>query len=250
MRVATSPPTAAPWSAVQPPPNTSARTHFPHPLVPAQLLAPFRPLASGGFGVTFACVDDNSKIEVCVKVMRIRAPVEVAIMQHVRHDAIIRIYRSFSSGTYHGIVMQLSGGQDLCNTLIARSAPFSESEARVMLLQLCHALQYLHGQGIIHRDVKPENIMVDETGILTLIDFGSSKWGGWIPDTATRLMRFATTTGTWAYVMFVWVCVPTAARALPHARARTHLRNPRLLTHAPAIACVRPPARAALLVNP
>ena len=63
--------------------------------------------------------------------------------------------------------------------------------------QLASALGYAHGQGLVHRDVKPANAMVDEAGSLHLMDFGLA---GWTQEECTRLTRVGAVMGTPSYM--------------------------------------------------
>ena len=70
--------------------------------------------------------------------------------------------------------MKFIRGGDLFSYMINEGA-FSEERVRFYVVQIAMALGYLHERNIMHRDLKAENIMVDEDGYLCLIDFGTSK---------------------------------------------------------------------------
>ena len=72
-------------------------------------------------------------------------------------------------------VMKLIDGQSFSATMKQQGHAFSEAEVRQMLLQILPALDYVHGRGLFHLDLKPGNIMRDADGHCYLIDFGASK---------------------------------------------------------------------------
>jgi calcium-dependent protein kinase len=97
----------------------------------------------------------------------------VEILKTLDHPNIVRAFETFD---YHGrlyIVMELCSGKDLYSR-----DPYTEAEAKRIITSLLEAITYLHAKGIVHRDLKYENIMfVDETpdAEIRLIDFGLSQ---------------------------------------------------------------------------
>ena len=72
------------------------------------------------------------------------------------------------------VIEQYVDGRNLQDVL-DREGTLPEATVRSIGLQLCDALEFLHGQGIIHRDIKPSNIIIKEDGSLCLIDFGAAR---------------------------------------------------------------------------
>jgi len=73
------------------------------------------------------------------------------------------------------IVTDFIQGKTLAQKLLEDDVPFNEAEAAYILNQLASAINHCHSKNIIHCDIKPENIMIDENNNVTLIDFGLSK---------------------------------------------------------------------------
>merc|ERR1740138_230859 len=77
------------------------------------------------------------------------------------HQSIVQLIDAFEEGDWFLLVLELVGGGDLYTVLTSREPPrLHEREAAFVLQQLADGLTFLHGQGIIHRDLKLENVLV------------------------------------------------------------------------------------------
>ena len=111
-------------------------------------------------------------------------------LDHPNILKIIRIEESEKSRPY--IVMELLDGQTL-ERLMRQIRPLPEADALAIVSQVCEGLQYLHSQGVVHRDLKPQNIMLCTDGTLRIMDFGIAKvaasrrmtFGGFSPTMGT-----------------------------------------------------------------
>ncbi len=111
------------------------------------------------------CLDEETKA---------RFLSEAQISGNIVHDNIIRIhdYGEIDGRPY--IVMEFLTGNDLRGVIDKSLAPDLKSQVN-LALQGARALQYVHKQGILHRDIKPDNLHVDESGRVRLMDFGIAK---------------------------------------------------------------------------
>ena len=102
---------------------------------------------------------------------------EASLLAKLNHPHIPKVTDFFSEGGKQYLVMEYIKGQTLEEVLEQRGRPFSEHEVRPWLEQLCDVLDYLHccSPPVIFRDLKPANIMVDQTGQVKLIDFGIAR---------------------------------------------------------------------------
>ena len=106
-----------------------------------------------------------------------RVMVELEVLRHVRHDNVVRLHEVCYGDTHVYMVMEACEGVELFTML--QKGPMQPSNARLVLKQLLRALECLHGRSVVHRDVKPENILVDPaTHHTTLVDFGIAKYHG------------------------------------------------------------------------
>lgn len=109
---------------------------------------------------------------------------EVDIIRQLRHPNIIQFVEVFENIDQLMIVMEYFPGKELFDVILARKY-YSEEDAKPIFAQVARALHYLHCLNIIHRDVKPENILVSDsvdprTGqySVKILDFGLSKNAG------------------------------------------------------------------------
>ncbi|KAI9324423.1 kinase-like domain-containing protein [Zopfochytrium polystomum] len=106
---------------------------------------------------------------------------EVSILTAINHPCVIHIAGVFDTDESVNIVMELARGGELFDLIIDKKK-FTESEARVIMLQIFSVLQYLHERDIVHRDLKPENILLvsKKPGDfrLKISDFGLAKLVG------------------------------------------------------------------------
>lgn len=101
---------------------------------------------------------------------------EVRVMKKLKHQHIISLLMDIDTSTNMYLVLELVHGGDLFDA-ITRVTRFSETQSKIMIKHLASALAYLHAMSIVHRDVKPENLLVelDNEGnviMLKLADFG------------------------------------------------------------------------------
>jgi len=98
---------------------------------------------------------------------------EYRLVSHLRHPNIIHMH---DVGEFNGrfyIAMDLVPGETL-EELLARRKTLGEAPAMAIIRQIAEALDYIHGEGIVHRDIKPGNIMVSPNGRAVLFDFGAA----------------------------------------------------------------------------
>ena len=99
---------------------------------------------------------------------------EIALLRLLKHKNVMRLYETFSTDKYLLIVMELCSGGDLL-TYVRKRRRISEPVAKVIFKELMDGLKYCHEKGIVHRDIKLDNILLDELGHVKIGDFGVSK---------------------------------------------------------------------------
>lgn len=92
----------------------------------------------------------------------------------LQHPNIVTIYDMGEAGSLPYIAMELVEGENL-EQLIARRAPVPTTMKLVYAMQACRAFDYAHKRGIVHRDIKPGNIMLGKDGTVKVVDFGIAR---------------------------------------------------------------------------
>jgi predicted Ser/Thr protein kinase len=140
-------------------------------------------LGRGGMGAVFLATDRKLERPVAIKVLPPELSHDANIVERFEREArtaakldhpnIIPIYSVESHGDFHYFVMKFVTGKSLEEIAHAGTPP-TDLTQRIMWESAC-ALGHAHQRGIVHRDVKPANIMIDESGRTILTDFGISK---------------------------------------------------------------------------
>jgi serine/threonine-protein kinase len=99
---------------------------------------------------------------------------EARLLESLSHPSIPRVYSHFTDAGRHYLTMELVQGEDL-DQIATREGAISEAQVLEWADQICEVLAYLHQQGLIYRDVKPSNIMIDQEGRVKVVDFGIAK---------------------------------------------------------------------------
>eukprot|EP01022_Parablepharisma_sp_SALTPOND_P025584 TRINITY_DN5_c0_g2_i1.p1 TRINITY_DN5_c0_g2~~TRINITY_DN5_c0_g2_i1.p1 ORF type:complete len:1045 (-),score=116.51 TRINITY_DN5_c0_g2_i1:7703-10837(-) len=99
---------------------------------------------------------------------------EYSILKQMRHPSIIRLHETFESAKRILFVIELCCGGDLL-TYVRKRRKLKEEPARCMFHHLIEGLQYCHQKGVLHRDIKLDNILLNATGHIKICDFGVSK---------------------------------------------------------------------------
>lgn len=146
-----------------------------------------RVLGSGGMGTVYLAHQERPSRQVALKLMRSlgsspselrRFEAEAEILGRLRHPAIATVYEFGVHGegaqaTPYFAMEYVEGGLDL--VAFAARAELSARARVELVVALCDAVQHAHGKGVIHRDIKPGNVLVDERGTLKVIDFGVAR---------------------------------------------------------------------------
>eukprot|EP00826_Nyctotherus_ovalis_P035466 TRINITY_DN3049_c0_g2_i7.p1 TRINITY_DN3049_c0_g2~~TRINITY_DN3049_c0_g2_i7.p1 ORF type:complete len:203 (+),score=43.14 TRINITY_DN3049_c0_g2_i7:298-906(+) len=102
---------------------------------------------------------------------------EITVMKNIEHDNLIKLYEVISTPKEICIAMELAKGVSLLNYMEAHEGgKLSEKEACVIFKGIVLGIKHCHDNNIIHRDIKLENIIVDESLNVKVIDFGFSTW--------------------------------------------------------------------------
>ncbi len=95
-------------------------------------------------------------------------------MARIDHPNVVRMFGTVRDGEHLGFTLELVKGLPL-TSLIEAGQPLSFAEVLGVLIQVCRGVGAIHERGVIHRDLKPDNILVTETGLCKIIDFGVAR---------------------------------------------------------------------------
>jgi serine/threonine protein kinase/CheY-like chemotaxis protein len=142
-------------------------------------------LGAGGMGTVFKARHRRMKRVVALKVLSQnlsrdetfvqRFQREVEAIARLTHPNIVMAYDADESDAGHFLVMEYVNGHDLAS-VVQRQGPLALPAAVSCLLQAARGLEYAHRQGIIHRDVKPANLLRDAVGVVKVTDMGLARF--------------------------------------------------------------------------
>ena len=144
-------------------------------------------LAVGGMGTVFAATDEKLGRSVAIKVLADNLAHDESFVERFRREAraaaglghpnIAGVYDYGEDNGCHFIVMELVEGRDLSQVL-RTEGPISPKRTVAIVSQICAALGHAHAAGIIHRDVKPANVIVGDGDRVKVTDFGIARAAG------------------------------------------------------------------------
>jgi hypothetical protein len=138
------------------------------------------PISAGAMGAVYRAHDSETRKDVALKHLTdtrhaARFDIEARLLSQLRHPRVVRVLDHFDEPTGRYLVMELIQGEDLGKVLKKRGNPgLPLSEALDVAREACEALQYVHEQQIVHRDVKPQNL-IDSSHGTVLVDFGVAR---------------------------------------------------------------------------
>ena len=141
-------------------------------------------LGQGGMGAVYKARDRELDRLIALKIIRpelatdpailLRFKQELILSRNITHKNVVRIYDLGEADGIRFISMEYVDGEDL-RTILRRQGKFSPKEAIAVVEQVCRALDSAHSEGVIHRDLKPQNIMRDRHGRIVVMDFGLAR---------------------------------------------------------------------------
>lgn len=136
---------------------------------------------SGGMAVIYKAIDQALGRTVAVKILRPSLITDPAFLERFRNEArsvaklthpnIVTVHDVGQDGHTHYIVMEFVEGQDL-KKLIRAQAPFNVDRALHIATQICGGIGYAHRSGLVHADIKPQNILIADEDTVKVTDFG------------------------------------------------------------------------------
>jgi eukaryotic-like serine/threonine-protein kinase len=172
-----------------------------------------RLLGQGGMGAVYQARDRELDRGVALKVIRAdmasnpqilrRFKQELILARQISHRNVIRIFDLGQAEGIRFITMEYIEGEDL-QSVLRRKKKLEPVEAANIMAQVCRALEAAHAEGVIHRDLKPQNIMLDKSGRAYVMDFGIA-----------RLVQAAGMTQTGALIGTPDYMSPEQAKGLP-----------------------------------
>ena len=186
----------------------------PRASAPAGQLAPgsaigaryeiIRLLGKGGMGEVYLARDLELGREVALKLvaphlaadpaMLARFRREIQLSSLVTHPNVLRVYDLGESGGLRFLTMQYIEGRSLA-TVLAEERPLPLERATALFRQVCDGLAAAHDKGVLHRDLKPQNVMVDASGHAYVMDFGLAT-----SDAVSTMTQAGTVVGTPHYM--------------------------------------------------
>jgi serine/threonine-protein kinase len=139
------------------------------------------PLGSGGFGSVFLAEDTWIHKKVAIKVPHKQALdfsemlKEPRLLASMNHPNIVTVLTAEKQDGVFFIVMEYVPGQTL-EQLIQRDGALDVRRALDLTCQICNAVDHAHKVGVLHRDLRPGNMLVSDTGMLKVTDFGTSRF--------------------------------------------------------------------------
>jgi tetratricopeptide (TPR) repeat protein len=156
-------------------------------------------------GAVYRALDREVNRTVALKVIRPdlagnaaildRFKLELVLSHQVTHKNVVRIYDLGDADGIKFITMEYIEGQDL-RSLILEHKIFQPEEAVEIMGQVCQALMAAHSVGVIHRDLKPQNIMRDKAGRIVVMDFGLAR----LQDSTDGMTQTGAIVGTMEYM--------------------------------------------------
>ncbi|WP_110518556.1 Stk1 family PASTA domain-containing Ser/Thr kinase [Herpetosiphon llansteffanensis] len=143
-----------------------------------------RKLGQGGMATVYLGRDLRLNRPVAIKVLHGQYASDEQFLRRFKHEAdaaaqlghpnIVRVYDIGAEGDFHYIVMEYVEGTDL-KEIIELQAPLPVPRTLAIVRQIAEALQAAHDSGLVHRDVKPQNVLIDSNDYARLSDFGIAK---------------------------------------------------------------------------
>jgi serine/threonine protein kinase len=161
-----------------------------------------RPLSSGGFGITYLAKDNYLERSVVIKECfpevfcrregkdvlvrsythheKYRAIVEMFMREarsiaKMRHPNIVGVHRIFEDNETAYMVLDLIDGRDLLDIINDENQQLTPAQVKATLIKVLDAVDLVHQQDLLHRDISPDNILLDKWGSPVLIDFGAAR---------------------------------------------------------------------------
>ena len=162
-----------------------------------------RPIARGGMATVYRCVDARLGREVAAKVMheqfvhddvfRDRFRREARAMAQLSHPNLVNVYDFSASGGEVFLIMELITGGTL-RELLAERGPMPPHAAAAVMRGMLTGLAVAHAKGMVHRDIKPDNVLIDASSRVKLSDFGLVRAAAETPQSTDQIV------GTVAYL--------------------------------------------------
>jgi serine/threonine protein kinase/tetratricopeptide (TPR) repeat protein len=143
-----------------------------------------RVLGEGGMGAVYQARDLELERVIALKVIRPELAMNAGILQrfkqelilarNVTHKNVIRIYDLGEADGIKFITMEYVEGADL-RALLREKGKLPPADCVTIVQQICRALEVAHNEGVIHRDLKPQNVMLDPQGRVVVMDFGLAR---------------------------------------------------------------------------
>ena len=162
---------------------------------------PMRPLGTGGSGSVWLALDEQNGLDVALKIIpregkaAARAEREALAARRLRHDRCVRAYDVGHDSGHVYIAYEYVPGRTMRDAI--RSGALTDQDAVTAAAQVLDALAHAHRAGIVHRDVKPANILLEDRDEIAvrLLDFGLAQFDG-----ADTLTAVGDVPGTLAYI--------------------------------------------------